>query len=227
MFSPADPFPVLHTSYAEEVGHSQAVDDWLGLKIKETEATLEPINDGHKRWENLGPNTFLTPYSELRRMLEILKPQPGDTIIDLGAGYGRLGFVLHRHFPEVYFLGYELVEARVREGNRALKNFDASPNLYTQDLADPSFSPEPAQIYFIYDFGSRSAVAKTLKDLQAIARQQPILVVGRGREVRDQIERNQPWLGGVVPPEHHGNFSLYRSEPAAILPADDGPNNPR
>ena len=49
------------------------------------------------------------------------------------------------------------------------------------DLSALDFKPEPAQFYFIYDFGSREAIEKTLQDLRSIAALQPISVIGRGR----------------------------------------------
>jgi hypothetical protein len=79
------------------------------------------------------------------------------------------------------------------------------------DLADPAFKPRLADFYFIYDFGSRPAIAKTLADLSLVARQGPITVVGRGRASRDEVERRHPWLSEVVEPEHLPRYSIYRS----------------
>jgi hypothetical protein len=86
--------------------------------------------------------------------------------------------------------------------------------LRVADLASPEFTPPPAAWYFVYDYGTRPAIEKTLADLQALAREQPVRVVGRGRAVRDAIERRHPWLGGVVSPRHFANFSLYSSSEA-------------
>ena len=54
-------------------------------------------------------------------------------------------------------------------------------------------------------------IEKTLNDLRGIALRRPIAVVGRGRASRDAIERHHPWLSQVVPPSHHGIYSIYRS----------------
>ena len=51
-----------------------------------------------------------------------------------------------------------------------------------------------------------------LGDLRALAANgMTVRVAGRGRAVRDAIERGHPWLGAVVEPRHHGNFTLYAS----------------
>jgi len=103
------------------------------------------------------------------------------------------------------------VEQRAEEGRRIMRQWGLeSARIETADISSPDFMLPPAELYFIYDFGSRTAVAKVLLDLQQVASKQAIVLIGRGREVRDQVEREHPWLN-VVPPEHHGNFSLYRS----------------
>lgn len=199
-FDPQDPFPLVEENYAWEKVHSAELDRWLGLRVPEAEASIHPLDDGQERWLRQGPDVFLTPYTEIRRMLEELRPQAGDTVVDLGAGYGRMGYVLDRHFPDVRFLGYELVTERVRAGHIGL---------VCADLL--RVKPEPARFYFIYDYGTRSAIEKTLGDLREIAGGRAITVVGRGRAVRDAIERGHPWLGAVVEPKHHAHYSVYRS----------------
>jgi hypothetical protein len=212
-FDPQDPFPLLNggmVPYAEEKAHSERVDAWLGLKIPEAEARIPPGQDEQERWERKGPAVFLTPYSEIRKILGELAPGPGDTVVDLGAGYGRMGFVLHAHFPGVKFLGYELVAERVAEGRRVLRERGcANAELIQRDLW--AEGPAAAAYYFLYDYGARAAIEKTLGDLRAIAQGRPLTLVGRGRAVRDAVERGHPWLGAVVAPTHRPNYSIYRS----------------
>lgn len=214
LFRRDDPFPLLaegEASYGEEKLHSAAVDQWLGLRVEESERAIQDPQDGAERWLHVPVTTFLTPYSELRRMVEVVKPAPGSLVVDLGAGYGRLGFVVERH-TEARFLGLELVPERVREGALALERFGATrARLEVADLAAEVFQLPPADLFFVYDYGTRAAIAKTLGDLRELSRFRAVKVVGRGRAVRDRIEREEPWLSGVVAPEHHGNFSVYRS----------------
>src|SRR4051812_34409693 len=56
---------------------------------------------GQQTWIGLEFQVFLTPYDELERMLDVLKPAPGEKFVDLGAGYGRMGLILHELFPGV------------------------------------------------------------------------------------------------------------------------------
>lgn len=224
-FNPDAPFPLLAAeshSYAEAQIHSAKVDSWLGMRTEAVELALNGPGPAGKvvdqetaiqqLWIGLPTRTLLTPYTEIRLILDQLAPPAGSTVVDLGAGYGRMGFVVGWHYPEVRFIGYELVDERVTEARRCLEEF-AFPRVRMEcaDLNEASFRPESAEFYFLYDFGSRQAIDKTLDDLREIARSRAITVVGRGRASRDAIERRNPWLSEVVAPEHYPHYSIYRT----------------
>jgi len=203
--------PIGHYTYSQAQDHSEEVDRWLGLRTEEIEAGLRPV-EGQNLWIGLPTRTLLTPYTEILEMLSRLRLLPGQTVVDLGAGYGRMGFVVGQHFPGVKFIGYEYVLARVEEARRCLNPWNFPDIRMEQaNLADLAFSPAIADAYFLYDYGTREAIRKTLEDLRAIAARQPITVIGRGRASRDAIERETPWLSQVNRPEHHGNYTIYKS----------------
>ena len=218
-------FPLLkddQKSYTLEQLHSQQVDNFLNIRTDKTEGYISVNYRGIQKqnkqgmpiqyWIDLPIEALLTPYTEIREILEQLKPQNNQHIIDLGAGYGRMGFVMHKHFPDTLFTGFEVIAERVLEGQTALKRFGCkNANLIHQDLAAPSFILPKADYYFIYDFGSKQSVQKTLLDLQKIAQSNPIVVVGRGRLSRDLIEQNHPWLSQVQKPIHTERYSIYKS----------------
>lgn len=243
-FDPADPYPLYlpphEPAYAAAQLHAAEVDRWLGLETERIEAELverervkrelvegelvarraeaplgtEVPPSDQQLWIGLPVQAMLTPYTELRAMLARLAPLPGHTIVDLGAGYGRMGLVIARHHPGVRFLGYEYVVERVRAGQRVIGEQDSSRDessieLLQADLAAPGFAPISAKTYFIYDYGTRAAIDKTLEDLRRIAQSRTITVVGRGRASRDAIERGQPWLSQVREPVHFGHYSIY------------------
>jgi hypothetical protein len=220
-FDPQDPFPLLaedRHSYAEAQAHAALVDTWLGFDMEAIELTIagdrsKNGSDGQESWVGLAIKSLLTPYTELRQIIERLQPRAGEAMIDLGAAYGRLGFVVAKHAPGVSFKGYELVAERAREGNRCLENFapHALIQLETADLRSLEFKLPKAEYYFMYDFGSREAIDKILAELGALARIQPVTVVGRGGRTRDAIERHNPWLSQVHMPEHHPHYSIYVS----------------
>jgi precorrin-6B methylase 2 len=150
-------------------------------------------------------------------MLQELGLEPGSLLVDLGCAYGRLGLVVAAGFPRVRFLGFEISPDRVAEARRVYAEWGLDPKQVEQaDLAAPDFRPPRADAYFIYDYGTRPSVQKTLEDLREVRRQgaeplPPFRVVARGRLSRDLIERGHPWLSQVHAPRHLGNFSVYQS----------------
>ncbi len=218
VFDPKDPFPLLSATeqdYRLEKAHSAQVDAWLGFNTAEIESSVGKLHE-QENWSGLPIQALMTPYTEIRFILNELAPRAGESLIDLGAAYGRMGFVIARHYRELSFQGFELEPARVEEGRRSLNLFLTSQpkvqvELQVADLESASFRMPTAEYYFIYDFGTRRAIEKTLEDLRLVAIQRSLTVVGRGRRVRDLIERGQPWLSQVAVPRHFERFSIYRS----------------
>ncbi len=199
-------------TYREAQIHATAVDRWLGLDISNIEASLQHKNSDQNLWIGLPPEALLTPYIEFRQILEKLQLAPGSTVIDFGAGYGRMGFVVGAHHPGVKFIGYELVPERVFEGARCLREQNCtSAQLLCANIDSPEFVLPEAETYFIYDFSHRAAIDRLLIRLQQLAKRRSIIVVARGRSSRDAIDHGAPWLSQVVTPEHFQNFSIYRS----------------
>lgn len=217
-FDPRDPYPLIAEGeylYEDAKAHAATVDHWLGAKIDDVETELDKqgaADDGQQRWIGLAPQVLQTPYLELRSILARLRPMAGETVVDLGAGYGRLGLVLGAHYPHVDFIGYELVPERVLEGQRILAEQGCTEaKLECADLAALDFRPLAAAYYFLYDFGARDAIKKCLGDLREISVERGITVVARGRAARDAIERGHPWLSAVIEASHTKNWSIYRS----------------
>jgi precorrin-6B methylase 2 len=152
-----------------------------------------------------------TPYTEIRQILDLLSPKKGSTMVDLGCAYGRMAHVVGHHYSEVNFIGYELIDERVQEGNRVLAEFNYPRcRLETADLSDANFLPPLAEYYFIFDFGSRSAIEKILNDLKTISLQKEITIVARGRGIRNWIYQGHPWLYAIQEPQIFDHFSIFR-----------------
>ncbi len=204
--------------YAEAKAHSKLIDDLLGLKCDEIEDALFEENKhslflpGQEFWYGLEIQSLQTPYSEIVEMIQFLKPKAGDRWLDLGAGYGRMGMALGFVEPEIHFIGYEYVQSRVDEGNRIFSEWNLSlAKLKQQDISRDDFDLESADLYFLYDFGSKEDIFKVLEKLRILAQKKSIQVVGRGRGVRGWIFTESSWLCEVHSPTPFKNWTFFKS----------------
>lgn len=206
---------------------SALIDQELGFKISEIEFDLlkqaqaiaqsqdiyslgKVLHQGNQTWVGLDPQTLQTPYGELQQICEFLKIKDDSQVIDLGAGYGRLGIVLFQYNPTVQFIGYEYVKERVDEGNRLFQlGGNTKARLYQQDLLQDGFTIPTGQYYFIYDYGFPPQIRQTLKQLELLAVNNDLVIIARGKGIRSQIHSEHPWLCQVFKPWHQENYSIY------------------
>ena len=225
-FERRDPFPFKDEgtySKSEAKAHAREVDAYLGLRIDAIESRLnqagskrpapDASGDHQQLWFGLDPQDLLTPYLELRSTLEAVSVLRGSGhVVDLGAAYGRMGFVIERHFPAMSFTGYEYVGERVLEGAEALNRFGAKRSrLEHADLTSRGFKLPTADVYFIYDYGTPTAIERTLFALKKLAETREVLIVARGRHSRYAIESKHRWLAKLNPLAGERPITIYRS----------------
>ncbi len=90
------------------------------------------------------------PFPAFHEMLKGIPLKKGQRVVDIGAGFGRLGIYLAIMHPGVQFIGYEIVPERVAEFNRVAKalELDAEIKVVEQDLSDSNFSLALADYYY-------------------------------------------------------------------------------
>ncbi len=165
------------------------------------------LHRGNQTWVGLDPETIQTPYSELIRLCGKLPLQKNDRVMDLGAGYGRLGIVLHTFHPGIEFRGIEFVPERVIEARRVYENLGMNPEeMSVGDLTATDFFPDEARHYFVYDFGKVPHIRNLLNQLSEIADRRKFTLTGRGKGIRSLIAHEFHWLTPVYEEE---NFSIY------------------
>lgn len=195
--------------------HAEALDLRLGVEVARIEAELlgraryinpegnhaswgASIHKGNQTWVGLSHQTLQTPYAELRSMCEALKLEAG-LMVDLGAGYGRMGLVLHGLYPQMAFLGYECVAERVKEGNRIFEKYQCyNARLIEKDLTDLAFELPEADYYLIYDYGTIPHIRHTLKQLEKLADRRKFKLIARGKGTRSLIAYEHPWLSAEI-----------------------------
>jgi len=172
-----------HLDYHDQSWHHQAQLDSLidlasGIQTKKIseqiqKANRKEFNDSHQGEETYsfaGPELLLTPYTEILNVFQAMKLKPGAKVVDLGAGFGRLGLALASRYPDISITGYEIVKDRITEGARVAKDWelDSRVHLIEQNLADPQFKPEPADVYYAFNPVSGQTFDKILEDLRTV-----------------------------------------------------------
>tara|TARA_R110000868_G_scaffold209490_3_gene459306 strand:+ start:2032 stop:2751 length:720 start_codon:yes stop_codon:yes gene_type:complete len=197
--------------YQQKQLHSAIIDEIVGFSVHEIEESL--IKDEYpelESWIGLSPEQLQTPYDELLELTEHLDLNGAEKVVDLGAGYGRLGLVLGQQAPQAHFLGYELVGERVENGNEVFERLELqNAQLIEQNIIAPEFEVESADIFFIYDFGQKEHINQLLKSLDDLANENEFKIVARGRGVRSLIQHRYPRFCHAVDPLHFETYSLY------------------
>ncbi len=207
--------------------HAHMVDKILGFRVKYIEEMLiadargfDPdgshetwgpaMHNGAQTWVGLELQTLQTPYSEIYRILQLLKLKPYQHVVDLGAAYGRMGVVINGLFIKNTFTGYEFVRARVDEGNRVYNDLGMTKTkLITADLSAPDFELPEADVYFIYDYGQVEHIDRTLNQIRAVSEKRPVKIVVRGKFTRRIIADRHEWMGLSYEGKLEELFSIY------------------
>lgn len=133
-----------------------------------------------------------TSYLTLALALRSLNLKSGARLIDLGSGYGRLGFVVGLLRPDIEFIGYEYVSHRVLAANKSAQHIGINKHVkfITQDLSDKHFQIPTADAYYLYDPFTESTYRHVFHQLRFIASQQSIAIVTKGHA--------GPWVANAL-----------------------------
>lgn len=193
-----------------EWDHSENLDSFLGYNCLEIENELAKTNKFEKKtWLGLHPQVLQTPYSQIFHFLSILKKYSPQTVVDFGAAYGRVAFVMQSLIPDAQFIGYEVIEKRYLEAKRlfTLHNLDKS-SMNCTDITQPNFEIPVADIYFVYDFSEPKHIRDLLSKLISQDHDR-FFLVARGDGVRSIIQNRVPELWAAYDPIHDEEWSLY------------------
>jgi hypothetical protein len=163
-------------------------DELLGIRY---DLDLQMASDPDQRerlYEGAGIGVQ-TSYSSILLALDRANIKKGARVLDLGSGYGRVGFVLGLLRPDISFTGYEYVNHRVLDSKAVCKRLAlANIEFETRDLS--AFQLPRADVYYMYDPFSRETYAFVLNQLIAYGGEQPVTIITKGRAntwVRDAL----------------------------------------
>lgn len=208
--------------------HSKFLDKKLGYRIPKIENKLlqkyraydkpeDGSNEkkhysGTQTWIGLHPQALQTPYTHILETLKLIQEQEIEKIVDIGAGYGRVGFVMNSVFPEAIFVGFEILKERQNEANRLFEKYDLSNcEMIRQNVLEDDFVLPKAQVYFIYDFSEMDDICQVLDQLSERMREENFFLISRGERINFLIEKKYKefWkTGGFL---ECGELKIYSS----------------
>ncbi len=187
--------------------HAKKMDKMLGYKVSKIEVKLlqkyrayDQNNDdsnkkrhykGTQTWIGLHPQALQTPYSDIYEALSLIKNLEIKHVVDIGAGYGRVGIVSSVLYPDAKFTGYEIVKQRQVEGNRIFKKLGINNSeIELGNVLDLDFNLPEAEIYFIYDFSEQEDVFQILRTLSSMSQNKIFYLIARGPRVDYLMKHN-------------------------------------
>jgi hypothetical protein len=188
-------------------------DELLGFDILAVEKELyskDPYDEDYssRAWMGLPFQTLQTPYSEIVAILNLFKEFDVKEIVDLGAGYGRVGLMVKLMCPGWNFVGYEMVEERVREAKRVYQLQGLDPlALQKKNIIKKDFSLPQADIYFIYDFSDPTDLKIILDQMTKDLFQKEYFLIAKGKAINSLIQVKYPELYAA-----HGRYWLENSD---------------
>lgn len=187
--------------------HSKSLDHMFGYKIPKIEQKLlqkySPYDQATKKedrkqhfqgtetWIGLPPQVLQTPYSDILKALTVFRSLEINKIIDIGAGYGRVGLVMNAIFPKSEFIGYEILKKRENEANRIFEKLELENcKVLLQNVLEEGFTLPKADLYFIYDFSEMSDICIILDQLNERVEKESFFLIAKGERVNKLLEIN-------------------------------------
>lgn len=193
--------------------HSSFLDVFLGIDSLKIETELAKVNRREtKTWVGLDPQTLQTPFSEIFSFLSFLKQFNPQQIVDLGAGYGRVGIIMKMIMEDSQFLGYEFIDSRFDEMCRIFHEYEINNAfLSKKNIMDFDFQFPKADVYFVYDFSDIASIKKMIEKFTELFDSQKLFLVVRGKAMRSLIQNQYRELWALNGAIHTENWSIYSS----------------
>ncbi len=112
-------------------------------------------------------SSLWTPAWTAHFLLRRLALPPGATVVDVGSGYGHLGFLIGLLRPDLKYIGIEIVPERAQESSRVARLFGfENVTILEKDLSAPNFKIPAADAYYFYDPVGIDTGAKVLSEIK-------------------------------------------------------------
>jgi predicted RNA methylase len=155
--------------------YSRLIDYRLGVVTTDECLALECDPEPLEEYRVTTGNHRALSFTGIRRLMRRLAPGPGDALLDLGCGVGRVIFVAAQ-YPFSRVIGVEIDEriyALAKRNARSLRRFVVRPEFVCADAAT-YLVPDDVTIAFLYNpFGGevlRSALRRILDSYDRVPR---------------------------------------------------------
>jgi hypothetical protein len=187
------------------------LDQIFNIDYQDEKNSLRQVSK-ERTYQGSGVNVQ-SSYATLLNILRNTKRETKITIVDLGAGYGRLGFVVGILYPQYFFIGYEIIQHRVDSANITALQFEISDRVQftTQDLSALDFIIPDADIYYMYDPFIVETYHHVLEQLVKIGNRKKITIITKGNAGKMLIDQNlsSHWQGTKY--FEFGNIAVFES----------------
>tara|TARA_B100001971_G_scaffold84647_1_gene78118 strand:+ start:226030 stop:227058 length:1029 start_codon:yes stop_codon:yes gene_type:complete len=121
-------------------------------------------------------------YSSILLALHFLDLKYGQSVTDLGSGYGRLGLVFSLLRSDLLMNSYEYVDHRVQLSKEAASMLEISKKCIftTQDLSVEDFKLPFSDIYYLYDPFSEETYQYIISQISEYAKSRKVTIVTKG-----------------------------------------------
>ena len=208
--------------------HAKWLDRELGFRIPKIEVKLlqkyrayyKENDDSNKKqhyegtqtWIGLHPSALQTPYNDIYDALDLIKDFDIKRVVDIGAGYGRVGLVMNSLFPDARFIGFEILKQRLNEGNRIFEKLSLiNCEILQENVLEDDFDLPKADVYFIYDFSEMADICAMLDILVERINDYNFFLITKGERVDYLINKKykQLWMAnGFL---ESGELKIYSS----------------
>lgn len=158
--------------------YAPVIDRILDRKKRRVESKIRDHEQGQPEWREhafhywMGDRGNVFAMFALAHMLDKTKGR----FVDIGSGMGDPSLILAPLFPEMEFVGFELVDLKVNAAN-AMANELGLGNVvfFEQNLGDPNFKLPAADYYYFFNPVTESVSKKVAKDIaQAVKSQRTV-----------------------------------------------------
>ena len=152
------------------------------------------------------PDGYSSSYRPIKAILKASGMKDGDTFVDIGSSYGRVGCTVGVNFPNSRFLGFEIVRERVTEAQRVADFLQLHHVIYYHaDVTADDFTIPEADWFFFFNPLNKEALVRILEKIYHSKGNREIHLIAKYTGDLDKYAKS-PYLELISAIGEPGNF---------------------